>query len=514
VGDFNGDGKPDLAVTDGPGNSVGVLLGNGDGTFQSPKNYAVGAFPGSVAVGDFNGDGKPDLAVANSGTNVGPRLPGSVSVLLGNGDGAFQAAQNFPTGLTPISVAVGDFNGDGTPDLATADEEVTSVSVLLNQPVTTTAVNGPASSTYSQSVTYTATVMSGAVPATGGAVTFLDGGTPISAALPLNANGQASFSIAALNAGSHTITASYSGTPAGPGNAGFGPSSGSTGLTVAPLMLSAAAVNFSAIAGAPFAGAVAAFANPDPFGGANSYTAVIDWGDGSTSTGAITGAGALTVSGAHTYADPGTYALSVQITHTLGNTTTATVFPSASVITLGQSVQEGLTGGIGFWHNKNGQALIQGFNSGPDSTALSNWLAATFPNLYGSGTGANNLTGFTNAEVAAFYQSQFALNGSNLEAEVLATALNLFATTQSLGGGLGQTYWFIVTATGLGADSFNVGVDGAAFGVANNSTLNVYELLRAVDHLAVSGVLYNGNKTLRTEANDLFDALNHAGAIL
>src|SRR5262249_49388101 len=107
----------------------------------------------------------------------------------------------------------------------------------------------------------------------------------------------------------------------------------------------------------------------------------------------------------------------------------------------------------------------------------------------------------------------FALPGSNLEAEVLATALNVYATTQSLGGSIGQAYGFHVTATGLGADSFNVGADGAAFGVANNSTRNVYELLQAVDEQILDGVLYNGHQTLRREANDLFDALNKAGAI-
>jgi hypothetical protein len=105
VGDFNGDGKPDLAVAIIGNNNVTVLLGNGDGSFQATKNYAVGVFPASVVVGDFNGDGKPDLAVANERSNY-------VSVLLGNGDGAFQTAQNYAVGTFPGSVAVGDFNPD------------------------------------------------------------------------------------------------------------------------------------------------------------------------------------------------------------------------------------------------------------------------------------------------------------------------------------------------------------------------------------------------------------------
>jgi hypothetical protein len=99
-------------------------LGNGNGSFQNAVNFNTGQFPLSVAVGDLNGDGKPDLAVANSQN-------GTVSVLLGNGNGTFQNAVNFPTGLSPTSVAVADVNGDGKQDLAVANSGSNSVSVLL-----------------------------------------------------------------------------------------------------------------------------------------------------------------------------------------------------------------------------------------------------------------------------------------------------------------------------------------------------------------------------------------------
>src|SRR6266567_3890984 len=113
VGDFNGDGKPDLAALNVSG--IIVLLGNGDGTFQARVGYVAGSDPISVAVGDFNGDGKPDLAVANVHYNVSffDRGTNNVNVLLGNGDGTFQAAANYAAGSGPQSVAVGDFNGDG-----------------------------------------------------------------------------------------------------------------------------------------------------------------------------------------------------------------------------------------------------------------------------------------------------------------------------------------------------------------------------------------------------------------
>jgi hypothetical protein len=203
----------------------------------------------------------------------------------------------------------------------------------------------------------------------------------------------------------------------------------------------------------------------------------------------------------------------VTISHKLGYTAAATARSTGTVTSLGQGVGSGMTAGIGFWHNKNGQALIQSFNGGPSATALSAWLAATFPNLYGASAGANNLTGLTNAQVGAFYLTQFGLHGPKAEAEVMAAALGVYATTQSLGGTAAQAYGFTVSATGLGARSFNVGSDGAAFGVANSSTLNVYQLLQAVNQMAVKGVLYNGDSSLSQEAAALFDVINQAGGI-
>src|SRR5438876_590519 len=110
VGDFDGDGHLDLAVANG--DNVSVLLGNGDGSFQTARNFPAGSLTVSVAVGDFDGDGHLDLAVANYG-HPSNGDPGGVSVLLGNGDGSFQPARNFPDRSSPSSVAVGDFNGDG-----------------------------------------------------------------------------------------------------------------------------------------------------------------------------------------------------------------------------------------------------------------------------------------------------------------------------------------------------------------------------------------------------------------
>jgi hypothetical protein len=110
--------------------------------------------------------------------------------------------------------------------------------------------------------------------------------------------------------------------------------------------------------------------------------------------------------------------------------------------------------------------------------------------------------------VAAFYQSQYAPLG--VKAEVLATALSVYATTSSLGGSAGAAYGFLVSAAGLGARSVNV--FGLPF-VGGATALNVYQLLLAVDRQAVAGVLFNGNPLLQLEANIVFTALNLMGSI-
>jgi Bacterial Ig-like domain (group 3)/FG-GAP-like repeat len=138
VGDVNGDGNPDLLVANECGNSddcngvVGVLLGNGDGTFQPVVTYDSGGYDAqSVAVADVNGGGKPDLLVANDCSTSNCTSGGGVGVLLGNGDGTFQAAMSYGSGGQDAeSVAVADVNGDGKPDLVVANGDG-SVGILL-----------------------------------------------------------------------------------------------------------------------------------------------------------------------------------------------------------------------------------------------------------------------------------------------------------------------------------------------------------------------------------------------
>jgi hypothetical protein len=116
-----GNGKLDIITANAGSSAVSVLLGNGNGTFQTAVNYATGTTPVAVAVGDLNGDGKLDIVTANAGSST-------VSVLLGNGDGTFKSAVNYATGPDPVSVAIGKFNGK--PDIVTANQGDDSVSLL------------------------------------------------------------------------------------------------------------------------------------------------------------------------------------------------------------------------------------------------------------------------------------------------------------------------------------------------------------------------------------------------
>jgi len=128
IGDLNNDGKLDLVTTSGSSATVWVLMGNGDGTFQTKVDYATNPAPVSVAIADLNGDGNADLAVGN--LTVVSSL-GTVTILLGNGDGTFPSGTPYATGNGNKSVAIKDLNADGKPDIVSANYLDGTTSVLI-----------------------------------------------------------------------------------------------------------------------------------------------------------------------------------------------------------------------------------------------------------------------------------------------------------------------------------------------------------------------------------------------
>ncbi len=442
------------------------------------------------------------ISITHGTLDLGTSSDSGGNTLIVNGTGQF--VQNTTGNSLP---AVGNtFEVNGTVQSAT----------MLSFSSLTSSATTPIQN---QAVTLTATVQANGSSGTPtGSVDFFDTTTGTDLGKALLVNGTAALSTSALAVGSHTIVATYS------GDGSFLTSQDSTTLKVlASSSLSGLVfedfndngqVDFGE-QGIP--GVTITLTGTDDLGRAVNQTQVTD-GDGAYVF--------LNLRPGNYYlteTQPSGYSQGIDTVGTAGGNLSGT---DQFFVTLSQGInglnynygeqppaggapQAGLTAGIGFWNNKNGQALIKSFNGDATSTQLGNWLAATLPHIFGANACSNDLAGKSNAAIAALFQSDFLLKGVKLDAQVLATALSVYATNATLDNtGVASNYGFIVSGNGLGTATVNVGSIGAAFGVANNSVLTVLNLLKATDAQAIGGLLYNGDDTLRKEANNVYSAIN------
>jgi hypothetical protein len=428
--DVNGDGKPDIVVANlcalsntycesSMGNgAVGVLLGNGDGTFQAAVSYdSGGGYAWSIAAADINGDGKPDLLVANTNS-------GTIGILLGNGDGTFQAAAAYGSGWPgPDSVAVGDLTGGGRLDVLAGGRDPGMVDVLLNNsgpiiPTTTTLVSSPNPSFYGQAVMFTAQVASNSGTPTG-TVIVLDGLTQVVSGTLTN--GSVSIPVSSLPVGANSMTAKYL------GGAGFAPS------TSKPLTQTVSLATTTTT--------LASSLNPAGTGQPVTFTATVTSQFGGAATGSVV--------------------------FFSGSQTLGTASLSGNRATLSTSFATGGTYSISAKYNGDGN------NSASTSPALSEIIIAATtttlvsslnPSLVGQPitfTATVSSTAGTppNGETITFY------NGSAVLGTALLSGGTASLTTSSLQPGI-----YTITASYIGDSNFAASTSPALRQVVNSTT--------------------------------------------
>ena len=272
------------------------------------------------------------------------------------------------------------------------------------------------------------------------------------------------------------------------------------GIIVTPPPLIVACAGASGKVGVPYNSAIIASGGTPPYRFMLSSGPLPPGLTLNTNTGAITG----------TPTAAGTYPYTVKVTDSTGGTAqTRSVNCSITITPPAGMLGHGDTATIGFWHNKNGQALINSLNGGPNSKNLANWLASNFPYCYGINAGANNLTGKKNSEVAAYFLTLFNTpNPPKTDAQLLSAALAVYVTKSSLAGNVAASYGFTVSVQGTGAKTYNVGSYGSAIGLTNDTAYTVLQLLQQANLRKKLG-LFDKNAF-----NVIFDGINQMGDII
>jgi hypothetical protein len=478
--DLNGDDKLDFVIADTAG-TIGVMLGNGDGTFNAPVTYATGGFPScctAVAAADFRGVGVLDLAITNSGG-------ATISLLPGNGDGTFGNSVSYPADNGARGVAVADFDGKGRLGLAVGNQFVDSVSIFLQTPglppTSTTLASSLNPSNFGQSVTFTATVSSSSGTPTG-TVIFYDGSTSLGSAML--ASGKASLSTSSLGAGSHSVTAAYQ------GSSSFAAST-------------SAALN-QVVNGATTTTSLASSLNPSVYWQNVTFTAVVSSGsgtptgtvifyDGSTSLGSATlvsGNASLSssslVAASHSitaaYQGSGAFgtSTSVPLNQIVGSaTTTSALSSSVNPARIKQDVTYTATVTSEFGGTATGTVTFQDDGtfvnralSGNQATYTTSYSAGGLHSIIATYSGDANNAGSTSNPLS-----------EEIDGKLVASTTTV--TTSESPSFIGQTITFTATVTSKGGPipdgeqvtfedgSVAIGVGTTASGVATFSTASL-----------------------------------------
>ncbi len=504
------------------GGAIGMsFMQSGTGTGQYVSMYVTGRVPGDPA-GTME---TPVLVPAGTGvqnySDFAPSLgfaqrAGDMSGINVDADGSFWAANEFADGEK--SFANGGLANWGTAiahfRLPSVDLAVTLTPLVPGAPENGTVTyhitvtnNGPNDDT---NVTLTAPVPAGAsfvsVSPTFTGYNSTTGKVNLGT-IAAHGSITGDLTVRLGEGGTYPSAASVTGDLAdlAPGN---NTANASVAATDAPL--TGQGTSLTSTAGAPFSGAVAGLIDAFTAAPLTDFTATINWGDGTSSTGTVSGptGGPFTVNGGHTYASAARFTVIVTVRDVDG--AAVRVVSQFNVTAAAQPIGAQV-GTVTFWTGTNGQTLIDSFGGSASSTLLASWLATSFPNLYGASLGGG---GRTNIDVAALVVGLAGSASTRAEAEILATALNVYATTASLGGGAGATYGFVATAAGLGAATWNVGTNGVALNLANNTTYTVWRLLRSADGHATAGRLIFATTDGRYGyVFNIFHGINGAGSL-
>ena len=197
---------------------------------------------------------------------------------------------------------------------------------------------------------------------------------------------------------------------------------------------------------------------------------------------------------------------------TIGSNAAAVNYNFGELTNTGCSVSCCDTGSTAFWRGI-GQGLLLSLNGSSNATNLGSWLATNFPNLFGSSSGSS-LYGKTNAQVANAFNARFGDSARTVEAQAMASAFAIYASSSSLSGGsYASAFGFHVTTSGIASRNVNVAGAGSSLGLSNNATTTLMDSLRRTDSRSSAGVFNSGSSSARSAVRGLFDMVNDIGGI-